>query len=928
MSFANHITRQIRAYDPELGLLGRDLPGEFDTEMRDLLFAAAGSSPYLASLMGKHAAWLSQAVAKDPDQVLPPLLAHLNPTSTNLMRDLRDAKGRLALFTGLADLAGVWPLEKVTGALTALADRALDVALQQQVAADIRRKFLPDKTEADIANAAGMVVIAMGKMGAHELNYSSDIDVICLFDSSQYAPDTHSDVRGRFIKITRMVTKIMQENTVDGYVFRTDLRLRPDASVTPVCLAMEVAERYYESVGRTWERAAFIKARACAGDIRAGEGFLQRLSPFVWRRHLDFAAVQDANDMRGRIRDHKGLHGAITLENHNMKLGQGGIREIEFFTQTRQLIAGGRDLTLRSRETVAGLHALSQKGWIDQGEAAHLTDHYRAHREVEHRLQMMRDAQTHSLPKTADEFDRLACLTGHETTQDLRRDLMDRLSQVATLTEPFFAPGTGAVAPPISPKMAARTERWLAMPALRTDRAARIFHRLRPLILQRLERADDPAEALGHFETFLQGLPAGVQLFSLFESNTHLLDLFVDICTTSHGLAQYLSQNASVLDSVLDGGFFEPWPDADELHQQLTRQLVQAKDYELMLDAARRWRKDWHFRIGVHHLRGLISATDATKQYADLAGAILAALWPFVADHFARRHGPQPGRGAAVIAMGSLGAGRINALSDLDLIVIYDPDGFEASDGPRPLSVRPYYARLTQAFITAITAPTGEGRLYEVDMRLRPSGRQGPVATSVAGFQSYQMDEAWTWEHLALTRARAVAGAASVGAEVEKIRAAVLAAKSTGATVVAEVQDMRRRLAEAKPARGLWDGKSGGGRMMDIELVAQCGALLSASTERLTRSQLQVGVSAGFLAEDAATSLAETYDLLSKINSFSRLLAIDDLDVNRLGQGAQEFLMRETGAKGIAALGESLRNKIEAAAKIIDAALDEWPQKC
>ena len=923
MSFANYITREIRAFDPELGKIGGELAGEFSSETRRLLYGAAGSSPYLATLMGKHAEWLSWAFTQDPDQVLPQLLAALDPQSQNLMRDLRIAKGRVALFTGLADLAGVWPLEKVTTALTQLADRALDVALQQLVAADIRRKFLPDRTDADVPSAAGMVVLAMGKMGAFELNSSSDIDLICLFDASQYDPDVHNEVRSRFIKITRMVTKIMQENTADGYVFRTDLRLRPDASVTPVCLAMEVAERYYESVGRTWERAAFIKARACAGDIAAGEKFLQRMAPFVWRRHLDFAAVQDANDMRGRIRDHKGLNGAIVLENHNMKLGHGGIREIEFFTQTRQLIARGRDASLRSRETVAGLHALAQKGWINADEATRLTDHYRAHREIEHRLQVIRDAQTHNLPKSAEEFERLACLTGHDTAQDLRLDLMDRLEKVATLTEPFFAPKHDDAAMTISPEMAERTERWLAMPALRSDRATQIFQRLRPLILQRLERADDPNEAMGHFETFLHGLPAGVQLFSLFDSNTQLLDLFVDICTTSHGLAQYLSQNASVLDSVLDGGFFEPWPDVASLQKQLTRQLGRAKDYELMLDAARRWRKDWHFRIGVHHLRGLITANDAASQYADLAEAILGALWPFVADQFAQRHGDQPGKGAAVIAMGSLGAGRLNAQSDLDLIVVYDADGADASDGPRPLSVRPYYARLTQAFITAITAPTGEGRLYEVDMRLRPSGRQGPVATSLLGFQSYQMDEAWTWEHLALTRARAVAGTIEVGQGVERIRTDVLKVKSTGETVIADVQDMRRRLAEAKPARNQWDGKSGAGRMMDIELVAQTGAVLAASTESLTQSQLQVGVGTGLISEENAMELAKTYELLSKVNAFSRLLAIDDLDVNTLGQGAQEFLMRETGEQSMQDLGANLLEKTVRVAKIIDQALDE-----
>jgi glutamate-ammonia-ligase adenylyltransferase len=251
----------------------------------------------------------------------------------------------------------------------------------------------------------------MGKMGAGELNYSSDIDLICLFDQDRYGADWQ-EARAAFIRVTRKMTALLSDTMAGGYVFRTDLRLRPDASVTPVCLSMAAAYGYYEAEGRTWERAAYIKARPCGGDLEAGNRFLKSLTPFVWRKHLDFAAIQDAHDMRLRIREHRGLNGRLTVEGHNMKLGQGGIREIEFFTQTRQLIAGGRDPSLRDRTTLGGLQALAAKDWVPQAVADELTGLYLSHREVEHRLQMVRDEQTHTMPTTPQGVARIAAFCG------------------------------------------------------------------------------------------------------------------------------------------------------------------------------------------------------------------------------------------------------------------------------------------------------------------------------------------------------------------------------------------------------------------------------------------------------------------------------------------------------------------------------------
>ena len=929
MNFATRLTRSPIAYD---AALGADTAARFcdhGSELRGLIAGTAGCSPYLRASIEAEADWLTAALDLSPEACFAGVMDDTRATAdSDLQSGLRRAKRRIALLTALADLGGVWTLEQVTTALTDFADLAVERALRTMVAAEMRRGKLPDPTGASDDTGA-MVAIAMGKMGAYELNYSSDIDLIMLFDSDRYAPDDVNDARASLVRATRRMAGLLSEITGEGYVFRTDLRLRPDASVTPVCLSMNAAETYYESVGRTWERAAHIKARACAGDIAAGERYLQRLTPFVWRKHLDFAAIQDAHDMRLRIREHKGLSRKITLEGHNMKLGAGGIREIEFFTQTRQIIAGGRDADLRVRGTVEGLARLTEKGWVAADVADTLTAAYRSHREVEHRLQMIADAQTQTLPGDVEGMDRLAAFMGMDSAR-LRKDLTDRLDQVHALTEGFFAPQQAApdarTAPEVTEAMQSVVESWYSYPALRSSRARAIFERLKPDILGRLAQSAKPQEALEQFDLFLAGLPAGVQVFSLFEANPQLIDLIVDIAATAPALARYLGRNAQVFDAVIGGSFFDPWPGATALRARLAQQLQEAGDYERQLDTARRWHKEWHFRIGVHHLRGVIGPAEVGEHYAGLAEAVLGALWPPVVDEFARKHGLPPGRGAVVMGMGSLGGRQLSATSDLDVIVIYDADGVEVSDGRRPLPARLYYARLTQAYVTAMTAQTAEGTLYEVDMRLRPSGRQGPVATSLQAFCSYQREEAWTWEHLAQTRARPVAGAVELGNEVEAFRVELLGLARDVGQVLADVSDMRARLAGAKPVKTMFEAKRGPGRMQDIDLLAQTAALLAGEPARETLAQLAAARSVGWLGAEEVTQLSKTYATLWSMQAATRLLTGAALDFDDLGEGGRAFMLRQTGAVSVAALGNDITARTGQAAALIDAALARpWP---
>ena len=578
--------------------------------------------------------------------------------------------------------------------------------------------------------------------------------------------------------------RILDERTGDGYVFRTDLRLRPDPRSTPLAISVPAALTYYETVGQNWERAALIKARPVAGDLIAARHFLAELQPFVWRKNLDFAAIEDIHSIKRQIQAHKG-GGRIAVEGHDIKTGRGGIREIEFFAQTQQLIWGGRMRALRVGPTCAALRALAATGRIDAAACDALIDHYRFLRRVEHRLQMVEDAQTHRLPSDRAGIARLAVFLGYKDPDGFVAELRARLGAVekhyAELFEeaPSLAgPGnlvfTGTEDDPETlatlarlgfaepAQVAAMVRGWHhgRIRATRSQRAREILTEFVPELLRVFGGTAHPDTAILRFDRFLSQLPAGVQLFSLFHANPGLFSLVADIMAEAPLLAESLAHRPALLDAVLTAEFSARLPGRDGLADDLAALLSGARGFEDMLDLLRRWTNERRFQVGVQLLRRTIDGNEAGAALADIADAGLAALLPAVAADFARAHGEVPGGAFAIVAMGRLGSREMTLASDLDLILIYDaPDDVRrAPTGPRPLAVSAYYARLSQRLISAMTAPTAEGRLYEVDMRLRPSGESGPIASSLAAFAQYQREAAWTWEHMALTRARPIAG--------------------------------------------------------------------------------------------------------------------------------------------------------------------------
>ncbi len=898
--FLSTVTSAPLAFDAERAArVWAEVENELDPALRPLVEGVAGCSPYLARSLSLEAAFLGRAQHQDPADTMAALLSETRAAAraeseATLMQALRVQKRRAALFIALCDLGGVWPLDPVTAALSDFADASIAAAAEWLLRGHGERGLLP-LDAADPVGSSGLAILALGKLGAGELNYSSDVDLILFFDPERHAPDEYARIKQRFNRLTRQFVKILSEQTADGYVHRVDLRLRPDPGSTPACMGMDAAERYYESFGQNWERAAFIKARAVAGDIASGEGFLDGMIPFVWRRYLDFATIEDVRKMKSLIHKHKG-HGDIAVAGHNIKLGRGGIREIEFFAQTQQLIAGGREPALRQRRTLDTLKTLAEYDWITPAARDEMTESYIYLRTLEHRLQMIGDTQTQTMPD-ADGLLRLANFCGLETVAALEAEVVFHLTRVSGHFEPLFneeatANGADAVSGLSEDRIAAiLTEKGFADPeasarkvrawggsglaATRTARAQAILDRLVPRILDATAQAADPDGALAEFDRFLHGLPAGVQILSLFEANPNLLDLLTGICAAAPRLARYLGRNAGVIDAMLARDFFDPTPDADDLQTEITAILPPVSDVEGVLDTVRRWSKEHHFRIGAQLLRGIASPGEAARAYTALADVSIRVLTPLATAQMSARHGPPPGGGACVLAMGRLGSRAMTASSDLDLLVIY-PDTEEPSDGPAPLSPQLYYARWTQRLVNALTAQTAEGALYEVDMRLRPSGRSGPLATRLEAFRQYQAEKAWTWEHMALTRGRIVCGPAPLLAETRAAINAVLATPREAESTLAAAREMRQRLIDVDPAalEQPLNVKLARGGMMDMDFILQTGLLLAGcgSLDTVTtEATLTALVAAGRLTDAERDTLAEARRLQTAILQFSRL---------------------------------------------------------
>lgn len=908
---------------------------------RAVFAGAFGNSPYLCRLALRERDLLRELWEQGPETIVERAIAasqctHEAADAAETMAILRRAKRQMALATAMADIAGIWDVGIVTNKLTRFADASVGGALRFLLREAARKMELPDSDPENLERETGLIVLAMGKGGAFELNYSSDLDLVVFYDPERFPFRKKSDTRGAAVDLVKGLVRLLGEITSDGYVFRIDLRLRPDAGATQIAISTEAAERYYEEMGQNWERAAFIKARACAGDPTAAAAFLKSIEPFIWRRNLDYAAIEDIHSIKRQIQAHGG-HGAIAVSGHNIKLGRGGIREIEFFVQTQQLILGGRDISLRRRRTLSALEALRARGLVSDRTNYDLIDAYNFLRRLEHRLQMIEDEQTHTLPETAAELEHIACFAGFDDTDSFARELVSRLECVQRHYEELFekAPPLGGEGGSLvftgveddpetlatlarmgfrdSPHIAGAIRGWHhgRIRATRSPRARELLTRLMPALLDALAATADPDSAFAQFDRFVSRMPAGVQLFSLFLANPHLLQLVAGVMGSAPRLAEHLALAPAMLDVLLDRHFLS-CPSRADMDALLATQFVAATDQEAVLDIARRFVREQNFRVGVQLIDGGISIAEAGAVFTAIAECAIAGLLEKVEQELASSAGLVEGGCFCVVAMGRLGGCEMTSASDLDLIFIYDaPQQTELSSGPRRLPVMVYYAKLAQRLIAALTVQTTEGGLYEVDMRLRPTGNKGPAAVSLQSFARYHDEDAWTWERLALTRARVIAGSAHLQQKIEDIIHASLSRKTDPERLAQDVVDMRQKLESQFPARGIWDLKFTRGGLVDIEFVTEYLQLRHASDapeilEPNTVSALTRLCVAGFLPEKDAQILVETARLELDLLQILRLAVTGAFDPARATPAMKALLLRAVGAEDFAALENRL----------------------
>ena len=795
---------------------------------------------------------------------------------------LRREKLALALAVAIGDLAGEFPLLRVVGELSDLADRALDASIAHAI-----RTRVPD------AEPAGFFGLALGKHGAQELNYSSDIDPILIYDPAVLPRRPRDDPGEAAQRVALEIVRTMSTPDGEGYVFRVDLRLRPASEVSPLAIPLEAALTHYESSALAWERAAFIRARAAAGDIRLGEQFLCQIRPFVWRKSLDFGAIAEIGRLTRRIR---AAHGKVEEigPGFDIKRARGGIREVEFFAQVHQLIHGGRNPALRAKHTRASLDALAEAGIIDCEDARRLGESYDRLRQIEHRLQMVSDLQTHALPKDAAAIDNVAQLDGLPHGAALIEELREITAYVGERYDRLIAAcavsdsAGGVAAAPAGEALeaeltalgfeepsglAARIDGWRGgtVRALRSAPAQAALDAIQSPLLAELARAPDPARAITRWEQLLTQLPSVVNLFRLLEARPALLEVMVRVLSVAPPLADALARRADLLDALIDASAFDLPGSVEALIAEFSAGEAD-DDYQRTLDRVRRRVSEKRFALGVQLIEAAQDPLEIAAGLARVAEAAMAVLARATIAEFEATHGRIAGGELVILGLGRFGGGMLTHASDLDVVYLFTGNFNAESDGRRPLGATLYFNRLAQRIGAAMSVPTAEGALYEVDTRLRPQGTQGPLAVSYDSFELYQREQAWTWEHMALVRARVLFGSAEARCELEKIVSSVLGAPREHAKITAEVLEMRQRMADNKAPKGAIDVKLLRGGLVDVEFLVHC--------LQLREGVAQTPFMAEAIAELAAAGLVpaglgEAHAFLSRLLVASRLLAPD-----------------------------------------------------
>jgi glutamate-ammonia-ligase adenylyltransferase len=886
---------------------------QFDQKATALAEAVFGNSPFLMSLAKRHSNIAKAALVHDPEPMFQSLLSGMkeprspSETDDDFMAYLRREKNQVSLLVAIADIAGYWPLMKITEYLSNFADASLRLALARSL---YKRRLIgdlawPNDKDAnsdvcfDDGDDCGYFLLGMGKLGSNELNYSSDIDLIALYDPALVTYQGRKSISDCFIKITQDIVRFIDMRTMYGYVFRVDLRLRPDPSATPVALSVDAARSYYHSLAANWERAAMIKARLVAGDKAAGHDYLEDMASWIWRRNMDFEALRDIAGIKNQINRHYSTND-ISFRGFDVKLGVGGIREIEFFAQVNQLLHGGRQPSLRVKPTLEVIRELVTLKHLDSSSANDLCNAYHYLRQVEHRIQMTNDEQSHQIPEDAAPLNRLTAFMGYKKSSDFQAELEFHTRKVSQHFDSLL-PGVSDEVPIVTRDQITRTlhkagieqidasialiESWQngRHRCLKAARSRELLNLCLPDLLTAFADTNYPEAALTRFDSFLGQLHAGVQFFSLLRSNPALFRLLARVMGLAPALANILAKSPGLWDSVLDQGFFEPIKNKTEINEDFSLLLSTARDYQDTLDIARRFWAEQKFRTGVQMLEGLAKADEIGIGLSLVADTILQKLIHAVEDDFAEKHGRFKGvnSGITMIALGKYGGNELTHTSDIDVVFLYETNEDGAySDGTKPLSANVYYIRLVQHILTAITALTPEGRLFEVDTRLRPSGAQGPLAVAISTFEDYYRTSAWTWEFLALTRSRVVYGPERISAQITRLIKTILQRDPNAKTLTLDTLAMRQKLHDQFSTKSAWEVKYTKGGLVDVEFICQYLSLKHAKEKPAILQAnviecLQALQECNILSREDADRLANAFNLMRYIQSILRLCLED-----------------------------------------------------
>jgi len=923
-----------------------------------LITTIASVSPYLFRLMERHKEFFGKILVEPRDVIiheiytLCDLAIEVDDQNQKFPQQkiiLRKAKDYAALAFGYYELSGQLSVMDAAYEISLVADKAVQAAFQISLNEAHNKGYFDESVIFDV-DACGISVLAMGKLGAQELNYSSDIDLTVFYDPDKMPVNDGQECKIVAVRIVKDMVNILSEQTAHGYVFRTDLRLRPDPGVTSIAISVGAAEHYYEAHGQNWERAAYIKARPIAGDENVGIEFIKMLRPFIWRKYMDFSAIDSLNAILNRLKTSNHVT-AESFSGFNIKTGSNAIRTIEFIVQTYQLIAGGKFPALRCRGTLEGLSLLANHNYISQKASQHLARAYCDMRYIEQRLQMINDEQTHIIPRNQNGREQLRILCGFSDHQSLEDFVINAASMIAQEKEELFLLQDGGEETSSHPlkldftgvdhnqatieeleklgfvqpsDVSAIVKSWLSgsYRATRSSQARILLEKILPGLMLALSNANEPDKALHAFDYFLAKLPGGVQIFSLLSAHPKLYEKLIDMLTISPKLANMIAHRQHFVEIFADGLTSFDVRDHASIEVAIKTALLhlgEDSNFEDRIGIIHQLIGEARLSVVIEVINRGYNVFEASKRYTEIAELALESIIEQARCEMVERYG-DIGGSLAVLSFGRLASKQMGYSSDLDIVFVYDVDGDRQSQGVKPIDAISWYTRFVRRIVTGLSSGSMQGGGYDIDMQLRPSGGKGPAAVQFSAFQNYYRNDAWMWELMALTKSRLVYGSEKLTKKITDEITSILCVPRKPDKVGDEVVEMRQRMFDNNPPQSIWDRKRIGGGGTDIDFLLHYLALTSADkTGRppvSSRDQLKFYNAHGQLTEDQFKKLDNAFLLDEKVNQIARLSEGKIFNPERDGRAFITLLLNVCGMPDVAKLQKILERNDRQVQKI------------